>query len=112
MPTASERPAFTLRFQDESLHRDLQNAAEQLGIPMRQIAEEAIKHELVLLGVGFEDRLTRSVERLQTLRRDGFERDVKRFAQGEVTVEDPLRSRHLGTEDPLGVGASFAHPVE
>lgn len=110
-PTTA-RPAFTLRFKNERTHRALKVTAEVLGVPMSEIAEAAIEHELAVLGADLEDRLSRTVELLRSFRRESVDDDIERFAEAEVAVEDPLRSHHVSHQDPLGVSAAFARSME
>ncbi len=104
------RPAFTLRFSDERVHRSLRLTAELLGMSMNDLAEQAIAHELAVLGADLEERLNRTVELLRTLRSTD-DRDIEAFARAEVEVDDPLRSRAAVHSDPHGVGAAFARPL-
>lgn len=106
----SDRPAFTLRFQREETHRALRSAAEELGVPMGELAERAIEHELAIVGTELEEKLRATVELLRGYRRD-LEAEVEAFARAEVEEEDPLRSRAVQRVDALGVGAAFADPV-
>jgi hypothetical protein len=106
----AHRVAFTLRFTNERTHRALKLTADLLGMSMNDLAEQAITHELTVLGADLEERLTRTVELLRDFRATDVERDIERFAVAEVTEEDPLRSTVF--HDPHGVGAAFARPVE
>lgn len=79
---------------------------------MGELAETAIEQELALMGSGFESRLTRTVELLRSARRAVLDEDIESFAKAEVTEDDPLQSRHLGHQDPLGVSSAFARSME
>lgn len=115
-PATDTRPVFTLRFRDEETHRTLRLTAELLGVSMNELAEQAIARELARMGADLEERLRRTADRLGRYRAGEIERDIERdiddFAQAEVTESDPLRSRRMPAEDPLGVSALFARPVE
>lgn len=107
------RQAFTLRFRREGTHRALRHAADELGMSMNELVERAIEHELAVIGSELEAKLRRTVELLAGYRGDGLEADVERFAEAEVSQEDPLRSRAARSPvDPLGVGAAFGAAVE
>ena len=109
---STARPAFTLRFKNERTHRALNITAEMLGVPMSEIAEAAIERELAVLGTDLEDRLSRTLELLRSFQRETIDDDVERFAEAEVTEDDPLRSHHLDHRDALGVSAAFARSME
>ena len=81
-------------------------------MPMSELAEQAIEHELAVVGVELEEKLKAVVELLDVYRRDDLESAVEAFARAEVEEEDPLRSRAVERVDPVGVGAAFADPVE
>lgn len=107
------RPAFTLRFRQESTHRALRHAARELGVTMNDLAERAIEHELAVIGSELEEKLRRTVELLRGYRTNEATGDIEAFASAEVSEEDPLRSRAApNSTDTLGVGAAFADPVE
>ena len=105
------RPAFTLRFRNEKTHRALRLTAEMLGVSMNELAEEAIAHELAILGADLEQKLTRTARLLRSYRGEGLDDDIEAFAQAEVTVDDPLRSRLSEEADAYGIGALFARPL-
>ena len=110
--SAPGRPVFTLRFRNEKTHQILRLTAEALGISMNELAEEAIAHELSILGADLEQKLTRTVELLRSYRGEGVNEDIDAFAEAEVTVDDPLRSRLAEPADVYGIGALFAHSLE
>ncbi len=107
-----KRPAFTLRFRNEATHRGLRLTAHALGMSMNELAENAIEHELAIVGADLEQKLTRTVELLRSYRGTGFEDDIAAFAEAEVTIEDPCRSRQVMIEDACGIGALFARSME
>ena len=104
--------ALTLHFHNQETLRDLERAAEALGVSMDELAEAAIERELAALGAGLEGKLARSLRRLKPFDSADFERDVKAFARSEVEVEDPLQARRVESSDPYGIGALFADSVE
>ena len=113
MKQSASRRAFTLRFRDERTHRALQHAARELGMSMNELAERAIEHELAAVGAELEERLRRTVRLLGSYRAADRMADARDFARAEVEEDDPLRSRAAEPfDDPVGVGAVFADPVE
>jgi len=119
MKQSASRRAFTLRFRDESTHRALRQAADELGLSMNELVERAIEHELAIVGAELEEKLRRTVRLLGRYRADGAHgaddrmADARDFARAEVEEDDPLRSRAAEPfDDPVGVGAVFADPVE
>lgn len=105
-------PAFTLRFRNAETHRALRLTAELLGVSMNELAEAAIAHELAILGAELEEKLTRAAALLKSYRGQGIEEDIEAFAEAEVSLADPLRSRLMDEDDVYGIGALFARPVE
>lgn len=106
------RAALTLHFRNEETLRNLERAAEALGVSTNELAEAAIERELVAVGAGLEGRLARALDRLKTYSPSNLDRDIKEFARSEVEIEDPLQARRAESPDPYGIGALFGHPVE
>lgn len=80
---------------------------------MNELAETAIAHELAVIGVDLEEKLTSTMDLLRDYRTGDVESDIQAFARAEITEKDPLRARALGFDDDLhGIGAAFAHPLE
>lgn len=104
--------ALTLRFRNLETLRNLERAAEALGITTNELAEAAIERELVVVGTGLEGRLARALKRLGPYGPEKLARDVDAFARSEVEVEDPLRAERLETSDAYGIGALFGDPME
>lgn len=104
--------ALTLHFHNQETPRDLERAAEALGVSMDELAEAAIERELAALGAGLEGKLARSLRRLKPFDSADLERDVRAFARSEVEVEDPLQARRVESSDPYGIGALFGDSVE
>ena len=103
---------LTLHFRNEETPRDLERAAEVLGVSKDELAEVAIERELAAVGAGLEGRLARALDRLKSYGPDDLERDIREFARSEVEFEDPLQARLVESPDAYGIGALFGHPVE
>lgn len=88
-------PAFPLRFKDPDTKEMLRIVATQLGVPMNEIAERAIRREVILLGAGIEKQLT---EIVAALRSYNPERDIDAYmddvADGEG-LPDPLQATQI-----------------
>jgi hypothetical protein len=82
------RAALTLHFHNDETLRNLERAAEALGVSMDDFAEVAIERELAAVGAGLEGKLARSLERW--------------------TPSRPA----VSTPDVYGIGALFGDPVE
>jgi hypothetical protein len=106
------RAALTLHFQNEETLRNLERAAEALGVSTDDFAEVAIERELAAVGAGLEGRLARSLERLKSYGPADLDRDLREIARSEVEVEDPLQARLAESPDVHGIGALFGHSVE
>ena len=106
------RAALTLHFQNEETLRNLERAAEALGVSPDDLAEAAIERELAAIGAGLEGRLARALERLKSYGPEDLDRDIEEFARSEMALEDPVQARHVASPDPYGIGALFGHPVE
>lgn len=87
--------SFPLRFKDPQTKEMLRVVATELGIPMTEIAEEAIRHELVLLGRDLDRQLTEVVEALRSY---DPERDIDHYLDqieaGEAQ-DDPIQARQI-----------------
>jgi len=106
------RAALTLHFQNEETLRNLERAAEELGVSMDELAEAAIERELAAVGAGLEGRLTRALSKLRTYTPADLDRDIREFARSEVELEDPLQAQRVESPDAYGIGALFGHSVE
>jgi hypothetical protein len=106
------RAALTVHFHRDETLRNLERAAEALGVSVDELAEVAIERELAAVGAGLEGRLTRSLERLRSYSPADLERDIRDFAQSEVEIEDPLQAHRIESPDAYGIGALFGDPVE
>lgn len=63
------RAGLTLHFRNEETARNLERAAEALGVSTDEFAEAAIQRELAAVGAGLEGRLARALDRLKTYSR-------------------------------------------
>ena len=104
--------ALTLHFRNDETLRNLERAAEALGVSTDEFAEAAIERELAAVGAGIEGKLARSLERLKSYDPSELDRDIRAFARSEVEVEDPLQARRVESSDAYGIGALFADSVE
>lgn len=93
------RAALTLHFHNDETLRNLERAAEALGVSMDDLAEVAIERELAAIGTGLEGRLARALERLKTYGPADLERDIRAFAQSEVEIADSLQARRIESPD-------------
>lgn len=114
------RDVFPLRFKNHATREALKNLAEQTGVPMTDIAERAIEHEVVLQGADLERRLA---EALTVVRSYQPQLDAEAYiaaaAAGERSGLDPFRDvraahdspgrdrRPENLADPFGVRAAF-----
>ncbi len=105
------RAALTLHFSNEETLRDLEHAAEALGVSTDDLAEVAIERELAAVGAGLDGRLARILARLRPPKEADYDGAIRFFARSEIEVEDPLRSHHVAS-DPYGIGALFGDPLE
>lgn len=88
-------PAFPLRFKDPTTKDMLRLVADQLGVPMNDIAEDAVRQELVLLGAGIEQQLSTVVEALRGYRPERHAQAmIDAYVAGEAN-EDPMQARQL-----------------
>jgi hypothetical protein len=106
------RAALTLHFHNDETLRNLERAAEALGVSTDDFPEVAIERELAALGAGLEGRLARALERMKSYGSEDLERDLEEIARSEVEVQAPLRARHVESSDVHGIGALFGDSVE
>ncbi len=89
------RPAFPLRFKDPETKEMLRLVSDQLGVPMNDLAEDAIRHELVLRGAYLERQLTELVAALKSYKPEtDLDAYLDAFASGEADG-DPVQARQL-----------------
>ncbi len=91
---------FPLRFKDPHTKEMLRLVADQLGVPMNDIAEEAVRQELILLGAGIEEQLSRILERLRDYnpQRD-LAAHIDAYIEGEANP-DPLQATQVRSTNP------------
>jgi hypothetical protein len=87
---AVTRAALTVHFHSDETLRNLELAAEEMGVSMEDLAEVAIERELAAIGAGLEGRLARALERLKSYGPTDLDRDIQSFARSEVEIKDPL----------------------
>jgi len=92
--------ALTLHFHNEETLRNLERAAEALGVSTDELAEAAIERELAAIGGALEGKLARALEGLKSYGPSALDRDIKEFARSEVEVRDPLQARRESSDDP------------
>jgi hypothetical protein len=96
------RAALTLHFHNEETLRNLERAAEALGVSTDELAEAAIERELAAIGEGLEGKLSRALEGLGSYGPADLDRDIEEFARSEVEVHDPLQARRREpSDDPV-----------
>ena len=109
--------AFPLRFKNPANRDALRHMAELTGMSMTDIAEQAIEHEVVLLAVDLDARLSQALDLVRRYQPDrDFDRYVEAAAEGERAGLDPMRntrrvspaSETTISSDPFGVAAAFA----
>lgn len=98
-------PAFPIRFKDPSTKEMLRLVSDQLGVPMNDVAEAAIRNELILLGVGIERQLTEIVAALRSYSPAAdLDRLIEEIGAGEE-LGDPLRATRV---ESSSTGKRFA----
>jgi hypothetical protein len=93
-------PVFPLRFKDPATKDMLRLVADQLGVSMTDLAEDAVRQELMILGAGLEQQLTDIVEALRSYRPDDSGSHIATYAAGEACEDDPMRARQLVVSTP------------
>lgn len=103
--------SFPLRFKNPRTKEMLRLVSSEIGVPMTEVAEEAIRHELVLLGADIERQLSDIV---QALRSYQPERDIEHYLdlieEGEARP-DPIRARQLPATGTKAAGVSEATAI-
>ncbi len=102
--------ALTVQLPDEASFRHLERTAETLGMSLSELGEAAL--QIAALSADPDDRLERMAERLEVYDEADLDRDIQELARSEVSYPDPLQARMAETQDPYGIGALFARPVE
>lgn len=101
---------LVVHFRNEETLRNLERTAEALGLSLDEFAEAAL--QIAVLNADLDGRLERVSERLRDYGAEDLEGDIQEFARSEVAHADPLQARRVISEDPYGIGALFAHPME
>ncbi len=102
--------ALTVQLPDEAAFRHLERTAETLGMSLSELGEAAL--QIAALSTDLEGRLEGMSERLEAYDEADLERDIQEFARSEVAYDDPLQARLAEMQDPYGIGALFARPLE
>lgn len=115
---AASRDTFPLRFKHPQTREALKRLAAAQGMSMTDVAERAIEHEVALLGVDLERRLTEALDVIRSYTAADTEAYLDAIAAGEQSGLDPMRDVVGGTdaaspvaaplEDPYGVLAAFS----
>lgn len=98
---------FPVRFSNPETREHLRVVAEELGISMNRLAEEAIERELAALSLALESEMTAAIERLRSLRSRDIEASLDAWAAAEGQADPIAASMRLATDDPLGIAAAF-----
>jgi hypothetical protein len=88
--------------------------AEQRGMSMNDIVQEALEAYLRRETASTEERLRAALKIVQEYRsEEDLERYAKAFARAEVTEEDPLRATRVEQpEDGFGIRKAFVRSME
>jgi hypothetical protein len=105
---------FPLRFESETTREALHDLAEQMGVSMNRLAQDAIAAQLGMTATILEARLERTLNALSLYRGAWSDEEVSSFARAEVEHDDPAEGRLVARHDrdPFGVLRAFADPVE
>jgi hypothetical protein len=108
----SSGSTFPLRFENELTRKALRDIAEQLGVSMNKLAQDAIAAHLGITAAILEARLETTLEALREYKGAWSEDEIAAFARSEVEQEDPAQGRAIETSesDPFGVLRAFAGP--
>jgi hypothetical protein len=90
--------ALMLHFHNDETLRNLERAAEALGVSTDELAEVAIERELTAIGAGLEGRLTRTLERLKPYGPADLDQDIRDFAESEVAIKEPLQASRVESD--------------
>jgi hypothetical protein len=114
---ATPRDTFPLRFKRPQTREALKQLAAAEGMSMTDAAEQAIEHEVALLGLDVERRLTEALSVIRSYTAADTEDYLAAIAAGERSGLDPMRditAAHAAApapvplEDPHGILAAFA----
>ena len=105
---AGSRDVFPLRFKNPHTRGALKFVAEQTGRSMTDIAEQAIEHEVALLGSDLERRLEEALDVVRSYRPEvDLDSYIHAAAAGERSDLEPMREVGAAHDDPFGVRAAF-----
>jgi hypothetical protein len=106
-------PTFPLRFEDATTRQALHDLAEQMGISMNKLAQDAIAAQLGLTAVFLEARLEKTLQALRRYRGKWSDDEIAAFAHSDVEQDDPAQGHMIETDetDPFGVLRAFAGPT-
>jgi hypothetical protein len=101
---------FPLRFENETTRKALRDIAEQLGVSMNKLAQDAIAVQLGITASLLEARLEKTLEALRQYQGSWSDNEIAAFAHSEVEHDDPAEGHMVETDagDPLGVLRAFA----
>ena len=105
-------PTFPLRFEDATTRQALHDLAEQMGVSMNKLAQDAIAAQLGLTAVFLEARLEKTLQALRRYRGTWSDEEIAAFAHSDVEHEDPAQGHMIEADasDPFGVLRAFAGP--
>jgi hypothetical protein len=106
-------PTFPLRFEDATTRQALHDLAEQMGVSMNKLAQDAIAAQLGMTGVFLEARMEKTLQALRRYRGTWSDDEIAAFAHSDVEHEDPVRGHMIEVDepDPFGVLRAFAGPT-
>jgi hypothetical protein len=101
---------FPLRFDNEQTRQAVRSIAEQCGVSMNKLIQDALAVQLGLTSMVLEARLEKTVEALRSYRASWSDADIVDYAAAEM-LDDPLQARMVEADesDPLGVMQAFEH---
>lgn len=110
MSKRKDRPAFTLRFEDENTHEALRRVARHMGLSMNELAQGMLARELRVAVLALETDLSETLQAVRAYRGKGVKEDLESFAEAEASEEDPVETRlaSMMMNDALGVSRVFA----
>lgn len=105
--TTRGRDVFPLRFKNGATRQALKHLAQQTGVPMTEIAERAIEHEIALQGSDLERRLTEALAVVRAYQPDvDAAAYIAAAADGERSGLDPFRDVRAAGGAPGGIARS------
>jgi len=109
------RDTFPLRFKRPQTREALKQVAAAAGMSMTDAAEQAIEHEVALLGLDLERRLAEALDVVRSYTAADTEDYLTAIAAGERSGLDPMRditadgsaAAPVPLQDPHGILAAF-----